>query len=95
MKEQKEGKHWYSGVYSSVGPMRNSVCNTFSVGIFKWVKKKSGPGFKKSAVIYRVKGRLSQPDRVYTRAYNICLMMDNGNWIAKGKSETVPWIENI
>jgi len=87
MKKPQEGKHWYSG---ECGPGSDyPIGETFSVGIFKWVKKKSGMGLKKSAVIYRIKGSPSKPDRVYNRAQEVCMYMDIGVWIGPGKSETV------
>ena len=51
---------------------------TFSVGIFKWIAKASGVGLKKSAVIHRVKGSVSYPEKVYGKADEICDMLDKG-----------------
>jgi len=87
MKEPQEDKYWYAG---ECGPgSQYPTGETFSVGIFKWVKKTSGKGFKKSAVVYRVKGITNKPERVYNRAEEVCKMMDACIWTKKEKSETV------
>jgi hypothetical protein len=87
-KEMTEAhKHYYSG---SCGPgySRMTPFETFSVGIFKALPKSNGKGFKKSAVIYRIKGRSDDPQAVFSRADKVCSMMDDG-WVPSKKSETV------
>ena len=88
MEKQEEGKHWYAG---QCGPQIGGrlLYKTFSVGIFKWVKKSSGKGFKKSAVIYRVYGKSDNPSDVYDTAFMICKLMDLGAWAVTKKSERV------
>ena len=81
-----EGIHGYSG---SCGPGSEMPGKTFSVGIFKWLKKSSGNGFKKSAVIYRVIGPVVKAKFVYSRAKNICDLMDSGLWKETKKSERI------
>jgi len=65
---------------------------TFSVSIFQWIQNKSG-GLKKSKSVYRVKGSVNQPEKVYKRAGKICDQLDSGctsTMINGGrKSETV------
>lgn len=43
---------------------------TFSVGIFMWLPKRSMRGLKKSHVIKRITGRTCDPEPVYKRARN-------------------------
>ena len=83
-----EGTHGYSG---SCGPGNRDYYfqKTFSVGIFKWLKKSSGKGFKKSAVIYRVIGPVVKDKMVYSRAKKICDLMDSGLWKETKKSERI------
>jgi hypothetical protein len=49
--------------------------STFSVGIFQWVPKANGKGLKKSAVVKRVRGYVSSPDKVYNKAREICSIL--------------------
>jgi hypothetical protein len=78
-------KHDYSGSCSPqyAGQQVLSSQNTFSVGIFQWLPKSSGKGLKKSAVIVRVKGYISEPEKVYQKAKDICTQLDEGTY--KGK----------
>ena len=80
-------KHDYSG---SCAPECNDAnrWDTFSVGCFQWIPKTSGQGLKKSAVKFRVKGYVSNPEKVYQKAAEICEKLDNG-WIPNTKSITV------
>ena len=66
----------------------NYSFKTFSVGIFKWIPKASGKGLKKSAVVYRVKGNVSDANKVYAMANKICDLLDKGESIP-GMSTTV------
>lgn len=77
-------KHDFSG---SCSPHKNggSMYGTFSVGCFQWLPKSSRKGLKKSAVIFRVKGNSSNPDKVYAKAREICEKLDSG-WIPETKS---------
>jgi len=45
-------------------------CNTFSVGIFQWVAKSNKNGIKRSAVVKRIRGFTSNPQKVYSEAKN-------------------------
>jgi hypothetical protein len=47
----------------------------FSVGIFQWIQTVDGKRLKKSAVIRRVKGYISDPEPVYEKAKKICKEM--------------------
>ena len=78
MRNRKElNQHDFSGSYSPGGIIIASQ-RTFSVGIFKWIAKANGKGLKKSAVIHRVRGYVSDPDEVYTVAGNLCDYFDDG-----------------
>ena len=83
-----EGTHGYSGAYFP-GNGKHFKTTTFSVGIFKWLKKSSGKGFKKSAVIYRIIGPVVKDKMVYSRAKKICDLMDSGLWKETKKSERI------
>ena len=83
-------KHGYSGSCSPKdGHGVWDSQETFSVGIFQWIPKSSGTGLKKTAVKYRVKGRVEQYKAVYKRAEEICSRMDNLTWVYNKKSEMV------
>lgn len=89
MKDRKElNRHDFSGMCA---PDDQGVCwsKTFSVGIFKWVPK-SNPKkeLKKTAVIHRVKGPVSQAERVYEVAGNTCDILDAGG-IMRSKSTSI------
>lgn len=45
-----------------------AIRNTFSVGIFQWVPKSYERGLKKTAVIKRIRGSSSEPEKVYEAA---------------------------
>lgn len=75
-------KHDYSG---SCGPgssfnMSAYTQETFSVGIFQWLPKSSKNGLKKSSVKVRVSGKVSDPDKVYAKAEEICKQLDAGSY---------------
>ena len=68
---------------------------TFLVGVFQWIPKSHKTGLRKSKVKYRIRGRASQPNKVYERAKEVCKIFDEG-WKLEGywfnlrkKSETV------
>lgn len=63
------------------------IFNTFSVRIFRWQKNKKGKLVKGKA-IYRIRGSMSDPKKVFDRAKELCKMLDNG-YILQKKSETV------
>lgn len=73
---KKAYKHDFDGAWSP-GEM-TPHCETFSVGIFQWIPKVNGKGLKKSAVKFRVRGKTSEPEKVYKHARRICDMLDNG-----------------
>ena len=77
--DAEAGMHWFSG---SCAPGGNTyvTCETFSVGIFEWVPKKSGKGLKKSAVKLRVSGLVSNPQPVFEKAVEICKSLDAGTY---------------
>ena len=69
-------------------------CEGFSVGIFRWIPKTSGRGLKKGKVIYRVRGKTNDAERVYAQAREMCKIFDdaylrNPGFIPGKKSETV------
>lgn len=91
-----EGRHDWSG---SCVPGSQYPGETFSVGIFQWVKNASG-GLKKTSVKIRVRGYTSSPDDVYRLADKFCDMLDAGKdpgvksvyasdlkWLEFGKGE--------
>ena len=51
---------------------------TFSVGIFQLIPKRSGAGTKRGKVVVRVKGPTSHPDEVWRRARQIAEDLDAG-----------------
>ena len=80
-------KHDFSG---SCAPSKGALWNaTFSVGIFQWIPKASGKGLKKSAVKFRIKGNMSEADKVYKKAKEICKMIDERGVMPATKSMTV------
>jgi hypothetical protein len=69
--DRKKAYQWdYEGHYD---PARRQQfhSNTFSVGIFQWLPKKSG-GLKKGTVHKRIRGFTSQPQEVYDKAIAEC-----------------------
>lgn len=71
------GKHaWSASCAPGVTPYANTQTG-FSVGIFKWVPKKS-VGLKRSAVIVRVKGLMVDSEKVYKKAEELCDLLDAG-----------------
>lgn len=81
-----ENAHDYQG---SCGPRECGIgCwETFSVSIFQWVKGKTGR-LKKTKSVYRVKGSVSNSEKVYARAEELCDLFDNCTVMSR-KSETV------
>ena len=74
------GKHEYSGYCKPINGIAPCNANTFSVGVYELIPKKSGKWFKKSAVKVRVRGNVSDEKRVYEMAQNICKMLDHGEY---------------
>lgn len=69
-----EGKWDFSG---SCAPSENGSAvwagqQTFSLGCFQWVKRKSGKGFRPGKVRYRIKGHVSEPQIAYAKAREFC-----------------------
>ncbi len=81
-------KHGYNGSYCPPEKCEYLHNKTFSVGCFQWLPKAGGKGLKKSAVIVRVKGRVSCPESVYAKAAEICTKL-NGGWRSHTKTITV------
>jgi hypothetical protein len=68
----KKAYQWdYDGHYDPAKPQRFHS-DTFSVGIFQWLPKKSGGGLKKGTVHKRIRGYTSQPQEVYNKAQAEC-----------------------
>lgn len=84
------GKHGFDGdcAPGAAGVLKNSVQETFSVGIFEWVPKSSGKGCKRGAVKVRVKGPFGDPEKVYAKARTIAGELDAGSY-AGPKNVTV------
>lgn len=79
-------RHDYDGSCKPGGAMIFAQ-ETFSVSVFKWVKKASG-GLKKAKSVYRIYGSVHDPESVYRRAEEVCDHLDNGGTMDK-KSERV------
>lgn len=45
---------------------------TFSVGVFQWVRKSKGRGTRKGAIIGRIVGSTANPESTYARANAEC-----------------------
>lgn len=90
MKDRKaEGKYDYCG---SCGPRKLKEFRffrpeTFSVSVFQWVRGRAGL-LKKAKSVYRVKGAVSDSEKVYARAEKLCDLFDTGV-IMSQKSETI------
>ena len=59
-----------------------------SVGVFKWELKSNGKEMKKSKAIVRVKGLVTEKEKVFEVAENVVGALDSGSWSGK-KSITV------
>jgi hypothetical protein len=93
---KREGKYDYDGACKPGGTQTLGSQETFSVGVFKWLPKAGGKGLKRSPVIYRVKGRMSQPEKVYDRAEELCDWLDGQVWRpTKRRCETVKPDEDV
>ena len=74
----KEGYYdWYGGCDPTLPDVWHGV-DTFSVGIFQWLKKSRGKELKRGKVICRVVGLIRNPDAVYASATEICRECDRG-----------------
>ena len=49
----------------------------FSVGVFQWVAKSSGYGFKRSAAVKRFAGPVNDAESVYAKAEAYCRKMED------------------
>ena len=88
-KTKEHGKHDYSGMCTPEKWIHPSA-ETFSVGVFQWVWNANGTRLKKSPVKYRVKGKVSDAQKVYDRAKEICLAFDaDPSYHFGRRSETV------
>ena len=54
--------------------------DTFSLGVFEMLKRKSGAGYKRGRVLVRIKGWTSDPDPVYEEARRIKDLLDTGKY---------------
>ena len=87
-KKNRKGlyKHDYSGSCSP-GSIANHISqHTFSVGIFQWIPRASLSGLKKSAVKYRIRGNVSNPQEVYDKAEKKCDEFDK-RWVQLKQGE--------
>ena len=69
-------KHAWMG---SCDPQRHggfTGTQTFSVGVFEWLPRKSGLGQKPGKVKVRVAGNVSEAQKVYDKATEICAALD-------------------
>lgn len=74
--QPEAGKHDFFGACDP--RVEISTYNTFSVGVFRWERKSSGRGLKKSPVLLRISGLVSEADRVYSEARRWCDALDRG-----------------
>jgi len=75
------GKHGFSGACDPSSNKKWAVyTGTFSLGIFEWVPKADGKGFKKSAVKVRVSGATSRAEAVRAKAEEIAKLLDSGTY---------------
>jgi hypothetical protein len=84
------GKHAYAG---NCAPGNRDYPpdvsqETFSFGIFQWVKPEGSKTLRKSAVIVRVKGYVSQAEKVRELTEALIEKLDNG-WLPDKKSYSV------
>jgi hypothetical protein len=86
-KGRKEaGEYDWKGAYMP-GTYYFGVCKTFSVGIFQW--ENTQHGLRKSAVKFRIKGYISNPDDVLAAAEKWCDDLDNGAQLPGTKTITI------
>ncbi|MGE0609639.1 MAG: DUF4304 domain-containing protein [Pirellulales bacterium] len=62
---------------------------TLSIGVFQWLPKANGKGLKKSKSI-RVAGYMSEPERVYDKAQELC---DHFNKAGVRAESPPPWVQ--
>lgn len=77
MNNKIEGRYDFEKSATDNGPWK-----TFSIGIFKWMKRSEncGPGLKKSAAVCRVKGKCSDRLEVYKKASQLCKIFNEGGF---------------
>jgi len=81
MKEPKAGEHGFAGSYAPGGTCIKYFTNeTFSLGVFEWLPKSGGKGFKHSAVKVRVSGRVGDETSVFDKAREIAGQLDAGTY---------------
>lgn len=73
-------KHGYDGQCSPRNTQYQWRHDTFSLGIFPLIPRKTKVGYKRGAVIVRVKGWTSDPDAVYEKAQKIVELLDAGKY---------------
>lgn len=71
------GKHDYDKENCLAGAGWNE---TFSVGIFKWELKANRKSMKKSKIIVRVSGLVSDKEKVFAFAENVVNDLDTNLW---------------
>lgn len=54
------------------------IWKTFTLGIFQWVPKASGKGWKRGKVVRRVKGTIDNPALAFSKARAICNALNEG-----------------
>ena len=81
-----EEKYGYSGACIPDG---GKFFNTFSVGIFRWIPTWDGKRRKKGKVLVRVKGKTSEPDKVYAKAKEIISLLESGKEYNGSKHITI------
>lgn len=88
MKKHRRTENAYD-YQGSCGPREYGIgwWETFSVSIFQWVKGNTGR-LKKAKSVYRIKGLISDNEKVYARAEELCDLFDTGVTMSQ-KSETV------
>ncbi len=76
LENQIEGRHGFDGEFMPNKDSKFFPGATFSVSIFQWIPKASGKGLKKGKVVYRVRGRVGDAEKVYARAREVCRHFD-------------------
>jgi len=73
-------KHKFDGHFEPEKTKGFLGIETFSVGCYELVPRKSGEGTKRGKVKVRVAGPLSRPHDVYRKASEICAQIDAGTY---------------
>lgn len=56
-------------------------CQSFSVGVFRWVMKSNGKEMKRDSVLIRIKGKSENRKQVFDRAEKVINALEAGNFV--------------